>query len=148
LITLTAEEISAVRRFIAALEHEQQFLIDGDIDGLLPLAEEKNQLAKQLSALAERRQQALTAIGNTPPTMAAWLATLSDPAPGAAWQTLLDLAAQARELNSLNGKLIAERMRHNQQSLAILLAAGDNAALYGPDGQTRTAGGGRALGSA
>jgi flagella synthesis protein FlgN len=137
-----------VRRFIAVLEHEQQILIDGDIDGLLPLAEEKNQLATQLSALAERRQQALTAIGNTPSTMAAWLATLVDPAPGAAWQTLLELAAQARELNSLNGKLIAERMRHNQQSLAILLAAGDKAALYGPDGQTRTAGGGRALGSA
>jgi flagella synthesis protein FlgN len=137
-----------VRRFIAVLENEQQILISGDADSLLPLAEQKSKLATQLSGLAEQRQQMLTKTESTLTTMAAWLATLSDPAPAAAWQTLLELAGQARELNTLNGKLIAERMRHNQQALAILLSAGGKAALYGPDGQTRMTGGGRPLGSA
>jgi flagella synthesis protein FlgN len=80
--------------------------------------------------------------------MAAWLTAAADPAAQAAWSALLQLAGQARDLNALNGKLIAERLRHNQQALAILLAAGDQAALYGPDGQTRLAGSGRPLGSA
>ncbi len=143
-----AEEISAIRRFIAVLEDEQQILATGDIDRLMPLAEQKSQLATRLSDLAERRQRALNAAGKSPVTMATWLAGIADPAPGKVWQTLLDLAAQARELNTVNGKLIAERMRYNQQALTVLLAAGDKAALYGPDGQTRVAGGGRTLGSA
>lgn len=152
LMNLMAEEISAVSLFVSVLEDEQQILASGDIDRLLPLAEKKSRLASRLSEIAERRQQALTlvdsAAGSTPATMATWLTAITDPAAHGAWRKLLELAANARELNALNGKLIAERMRHNQQALAILLEAGDKAALYGPDGQTRVAGGGRQLGSA
>jgi flagella synthesis protein FlgN len=147
-MNLMAEEISAVRLFVSVLEDEQQILAGGDIDRLLPLAEKKSQLASRLSEIAERRQQALTAAGSTPATMAAWLATNTDSAAHSGWKTLLELAANARELNILNGKLIAERMGHNQQALAILLQARDKAALYGPDGQTRFGGSGRPLGSA
>lgn len=63
------------------------------------------------------------------------------------WQTLLSLAEKASALNRTNGKLIATRLAHNQQALSTLLAAANQAALYGPDGQARPVGGGRSLGS-
>lgn len=77
--------------------------------------------------------------------MAAWLG--GEEAARDTWQALLALAARARALNETNGRLIAERLAHNRQALAVLLAAADQAALYGPDGQPRPLGGGRSLGS-
>jgi flagellar biosynthesis/type III secretory pathway chaperone len=57
------------------------------------------------------------------------------------------MAEKARALNQTNGKLIATRLASNQQALATLMAAANQAALYGPDGQARPLGGGRSLGS-
>ena len=66
----------------------------------------------------------------------------------ARWDEVLELARSARAPNEINGKLILERMAHNQAALSVLLAAADQAPLYDADGHTRTVGGGRILGSA
>jgi flagellar biosynthesis protein FlgN len=59
----------------------------------------------------------------------------------------MELARRAHSLNQENGALIRTRMQHNQQALSVLLAAPDQAGLYGPDGQTWGGPGKRHLGS-
>jgi flagella synthesis protein FlgN len=81
--------------------------------------------------------------------MDAWLAR-NDPDGKlrASWQSLLALAAQARNLNILNGKLIGLHMQHNQQAFTALMNASNRAMTYGPDGQQQVGLGGRILGTA
>jgi flagella synthesis protein FlgN len=143
---LLAEETDTVRRFIAVLRQEQSLLADGQIDGLVAIAEEKSAFADRLGALARQRDAQVAAEGGE--NMGAWLAKPANQGQRDAWRQLLDLARQARSLNETNGKLIELRMQHNQQALAVLMAAADQAMTYGPDGQQRPAGGGRSFGSA
>lgn len=75
-----------------------------------------------------------------------WLAGL--PRVLARWDEVIGLARAARERNALNGKLITERMAHNQAALSLLLSAADQPPLYDAEGNTRAIGGGRMLGSA
>ena len=148
---LVSAEADALDEFVQLLETEQEALAAGEIDRLLPLAEQKNLSAGRLADMARQRNQALgaAALAADRVGMDAWLARH----PGAAavrrdWERLLGAAARARNLNELNGRLIAERVRHNQQALAALMAAGEQAALYGPDGQQRISGAGSTLGRA
>jgi flagellar biosynthesis protein FlgN len=77
----------------------------------------------------------------------AWLGTHS-PEGLAIWQKTLALAKRSQQLNRTNGELIQMKLRHNQQSLAVLSNAVNKANLYGPDGQPNFApGSGRSLGS-
>ena len=144
---LLGKEGVELRRFIDLLEREQSFLTQGDLNPLLSIAEEKSAAAERLGQLSAKREGQLAAEGCAG-DMGAWLAkpgrqTLAKP-----WQTVIDLAGKAKHLNETNGKLIALRFQHNQQALATLLAAADQAMTYGPDGQQRAPGGGRTLGSA
>lgn len=144
--SLLAEESDVLRRFLTLLEREQALLAAGDVDALAALAPEKSAFAEQLAHLAQRRESQLAAAKC--PRMGDWLARPGNGGLAAAWQQLLGLAAQAKALNETNGSLIALRLQHNQQALATLLAATNQAMTYGPDGQQRTPGGGRNLGSA
>ena len=54
------------------------------------------------------------------------------------WNTVLSLAAKARELNQLNGELIRIRMQFNSEALEILLRRQNSLDLYGPDGLAKT----------
>ncbi len=150
LASLVSDESAAVQRFLEVLEEEQRLLLGTDLDALMPLAERKAELAKQVAILDDRRQAALIESGLAAggEGMASWFASLGDPGPRAVWEKTLQMAARARDLNAENGVLINERLRHNQQALTILMEAGRSAALYGPDGQPRLKGGGRPLGSA
>ena len=147
---LLGSEIAALRAFVSVLQEEQQALAAGQLERLLPLAQDKTQLSEKLSALDDDRMRAVgwRDAADHSEEMAAWLQSAGQPHLDIAWRQLLELAARARDLNAVNGRLIAERMRHNQQALAILLAAGDAADLYGPDGQPRLGNRGRSLGSA
>lgn len=146
---LIAEEVARLRDFLVLLEQEQQALAAGDVERVLPLAEDKTRLFARLAALGEARGKALAADGFSADRqgMDGWMARHADRTGSRrAWEDLLALAANARALNQTNGKLIAERLAHNQQALTTLMAAANQAALYGPDGQSRPLGGGRSLG--
>ncbi len=148
--SLLDEEAARLRDFLALLEREQQALAQGDIDRLLPLSAEKTELCAVLAQLGEARAKALAAAGLAAgrPGMESWIGR--QPESGGArrnWQALLAMADKARALNQTNGTLIATRLANNQLALAALMAAADQAALYGPDGQARPPGGGRFLGS-
>lgn len=147
---LLDEELARLEEFVALLKEEQALLAAGDGDRLLALVESKTALANRLAALGEMREAALDrqGLGTGRAGMEAWLAKQGSPARQTAWQKFLALAAEARELNELNGKLIGLHMRHNQQALAALMSATDRAMVYGPDGQQSAGLSGRILGKA
>ncbi len=145
------EEINRLKEFIGLLEREQDLLKQGDTESLLPLIETKTSLANSLAAFAQARAEQLNRLGldTGRAGMEAWLARNDQGGKlREAWQTLLDLAAQARNLNITNGKLIGLHMQHNQQAFNALMSATNRAMTYGPDGQQQTGLGGRILGTA
>ena len=147
---LIKDELALLRRFVTLLQEEQQALIEGDLERLLPLAEEKSRQANALGQLAVGRNQVLSAQGLTADKrgMDAWLGSQAKTSPARNdWAALLALAAETRRLNELNGKLISTRMQHNQRALAVLAAATNQAMLYGPDGQQRPPTGSRDFGA-
>lgn len=109
----------ALQAFVDVLRREQDALATGDIEILAPLIAEKTALAERLNRIS-----------------------------AAEAAQFRDLISQAGALNEANGKLIAMRLRHNQQALNVLLAAADTAATYGPDGQQQSGVGSRILGKA
>ena len=139
------------------LQAEQSALIDGKVDNLVSLAQQKNEKVIELTQLAEQRNRFLTErAGSTNQIgMEAWLDSF-DPTDkqgaGKLWRELLDLARNAKELNQHNGQLIHTRLANNQQALAVLLSANTSSSnLYGKDGQAYAmppTGTGRPLGKA
>ncbi len=131
-------EIATLQRFCTLLEREQQMLGKGEIDALLPLLQEKNELAAALTAVAKQRVKALAAEGLAADRagVVAWFA--AHPTATRArtdWSLLLSLATEARELNRVNGELIQLRMQHNALALEALLGTTNPLGLYGSDGQ-------------
>lgn len=146
------DEQAVLSQFVNILQQEQAALTLGDVEQLNALVSDKTRLATRLAACADERHRLLAAL-HLPADrsgMSQWLAGPEVAATelGQTWNTLLSLASQAQALNATNGILIANRLQHNQQALNALLAASNQAALYGPDGQTHTQGKGRSLGSA
>jgi flagella synthesis protein FlgN len=147
---LLRREVDSLREFVVLLEQEREMLGQGATERLLPLIETKNSLAGALGTLAETRDGELArlGLGTGRAAMEAWLGRSGRAEERTAWENLLALAAQARELNVTNGKLIELHMRHNQQAFNALMGAADRAMTYGPDGQRHGGLGGRILGKA
>ncbi len=145
---LIGMEVTQLRTFITLLGREESLLVAGDTDALLALTNEKTELYHTLQRLHDARAMLLGRLGlaNSGEAIRSLCADMPDTL--TQWDEVLRLAAEARERNSLNGKLVIERMQHNQGALSILLAAADRPQLYDADGHARTTGGGRILGSA
>ncbi|GAO37522.1 FlgN [Sulfuricella sp. T08] len=143
-------ELRAFQDFIKVLQTEQDALVQGNVDPLLELARIKSEKVVLLSQLAENRARFLSALGYPQEQggMMKWLQQRDGGNPHIAelWQQLLALAENAQQLNQINGSMIDTQLRNNQQALAILQAAANQSALYGPDGQTQALGLGRPIG--
>lgn len=139
-----AAEAQTVAQFVDLLKLEQASLSSGNTDELPAYAEQKMGFAARLNALAAQRNAALAALGFTADRAGvdAWCAQHPGDA-ATAWAAVLSLAADARRLNRLNGDLIQIRLRYNAKALEALRGGSDSLNLYGPDGQSRTAGCGR-----
>jgi flagellar biosynthesis/type III secretory pathway chaperone len=138
-------ELIALRKFVALLTSEQEFLLGNDTENLLTLSDVKTQAANHLMELANARRKALLA--NSSETMETWLAKHA-PNSRSVWNDIRKFATEAQHLNSTNGELINSRMRNNHQALSVLHNATRSAAgLYGPDGQANLSSSGRHLGS-
>ena len=148
LALLIEAEAIQLGEFVELLAREEALLIAGDVDALVALCQDKNDRYRRLQRLSDDRSLLLGRFGQavTDAVIRDWLAGL--PRVLARWDEVLELARSARARNEINGKLILERMAHNQAALSVLLAAADQAPLYDADGHTRTVGGGRILGSA
>ena len=150
LADLLAQELGLLHSCVTLMRHEQSLLVDGKADVLAEIAEEKSGLAGQLARRAMAREEELGRRGYAAGRMGMddWIKSAEGTTSRRRWQQLLELATEARALNETNGKLIAVQLQHNQQALNTLLAAVDQAATYGPDGQQRAGASGRSLGSA
>ena len=148
LALLIEAEAIQLGEFVELLAREEALLIAGDVDALVALCQDKNDRYRRLQRLSDDRSLLLGRFGQpvTDAVIRSWLDGL--PRVLARWDEVLELARSARARNEINGKLILERMAHNQAALSVLLAAADQAPLYDADGHTRTVGGGRILGSA
>ena len=148
LATLSAERAALVR-FVALLEREQSMLVGNGVNQLLELSEQKSGDALCLNELAEARHTLLqkNIPGLSVDAIQPWLAAHS-PQSLVVWRGVCALAARAQKINRTNGELIKMKLRHNQQSLAVLSNAVNKANLYGADGQPNLSlGSGRSLGS-
>lgn len=133
------------------LAEERRVLNGAEADRLADIANEKSSLAAQLNRVEARRDTLLVKLGFARGRTGteAWLASL----PAAEterrqWAELLQLAAQARDENETNGRLIGLLLRQNQDALSVLLSGGADS-IYGTDGQQRSLSDGkRSLGSA
>lgn len=167
LLAVLTSERTALQNFVALLEREQGMLVENQTSQLLELSEQKSSDALSLNKLAETRRAILqknipqftdVPARRTPPNarpsggldadaIHAWLGAHS-PGGLAVWKELIALAERARQLNQINGGLIQMKLRHNQQTLAVLSNAANKANLYGPNGQPSfSPGSGRSLGS-
>ncbi|NUQ50810.1 MAG: flagellar protein FlgN [Phycisphaerae bacterium] len=148
LALLIEAEAIQLGEFIDLLGREESLLIAGEVDALIQLGQDKSERYRRLQRLSDDRSLLLGRLGLqvSDSTLRALLEDL--PRVLARWDEVLGLARIARERNALNGKLITERMAHNQAALAVLLAAADHPPLYDAEGHTRAIGGGRILGSA
>lgn len=138
-------ELLALRKFVALLTSEQEFLLNNDTENLLTLSDVKTRAANELMEMAGSRRKTL--LINSSDTMEAWLVKHA-PNSQAVWKDIQKFAAEAQHINTTNGELINSRMRNNQQALSVLHNASRSAAgLYGPDGQANISSSGRHLGS-
>ena len=138
LADILAAEADAVSAFVFLLQQEQTALKSGDADALPAIVEKKAAAACQLAPISASRNEVLARSGLSGDRdgMAAWLEKHpQDAAARRHWEKLQALAAEARELNRVNGELIRLRMNHNAQMLEALLAS-NRQDLYGADGQT------------
>jgi flagellar biosynthesis/type III secretory pathway chaperone len=131
-----ATEISGCEAFKKVLLSEQQALIDGDVDQLAKITEQKNASAEQLNTLADHRMLRIKALGFTPDKdgMQKWIREAGS-APNKLWKSLLTVAAEIQHINEVNGKLIYTRLQVTERTLSVLLAAVNQANLYGPSGR-------------
>lgn len=145
---LLGDLVAQLTRLNILLENEQALLVDGQVEALLALAEDKTAAIRQIQSAENLRAVTLAhgGVANEKNALARFFAEQDAPLQEL-WQHYGTLARRAHELNQLNGQLIQQHMRHNQQALTILLAAA-GPTLYGSDGQTANRPSGRLFGSA
>lgn len=131
-------EVTLLAQFVELLHREQVSLTQGVADDLPQLADQKNDLVIQLNQLSAQRAVILEALGLSADRAGidAWCAQAQDPEATDAWQKVLQLATEARELNRVNGELIQIRMQFTTKALEALGGAKNSLELYGPDGQS------------
>lgn len=131
------EEARLMADFLAVVQQEQEAIQSGTAEVLDELTPRKLELVTALNGAANGRNQWLSSHGFAEDKVGveAALQALPSPAVKAAWEELKALTTQAKEANSLNGKLLGMWMQHNNQALDILLSASGHSKLYGPDGQ-------------
>lgn len=136
--TLIENEARLLKQFVDLLRREQTSLSQGVAEDLPELAEQKNGLVVQLNHLSALRAAFLQARGFSQDRSGidAWFAQAKDPNVADAWQKVLTLATDARELNRVNGELIQIRMQFTAKALEALSGAKNSLELYGPDGQS------------
>ena len=120
----------------ALLEHEQQALIAGTIDGqqLERIATEKADLLQAVETTETGRARVQERLGYPAGRDGARRAA-ADAGCLEYWQTTIDQAAQTARLNDRNGRLISLRMAHNQQMLDYIHRITEKF-VYAADGRT------------
>ena len=131
-------EVALLEQFVELLRREQASLTRGVADDLPQIADQKNGLVIQLNQLSAKRAVFLEASGLSADRAGidTWCTQAQNQEAAEAWRRVLLLAAEARELNRINGELIQIRMQFTAKALEALSGAKNSLELYGPDGQS------------
>jgi flagella synthesis protein FlgN len=133
------DEQQVIGSIVELMKTEQQLLISADADGLSTITPNKLQLAQRAATLSRVRHKALAAAGFPAGEagMEPWLAVGGNAEQRDAWNRLLELTREAKELNRVNGMLVNRQLGQTQAALAELRGpAAAAAGVYGPGGQT------------
>lgn len=136
---LLDRERDAIARFIELLRQEQTSLRHGKPDHLLELAEQKDKIALELSHISRQRGALLERqeLANDRQGVETWCAKHAQSSTArATWSSILELAGEARELQRINGDLIALHLDYTTRALEVLSGREKALDLYGPDGQS------------
>jgi flagellar biosynthesis protein FlgN len=151
LAEIIATEADVVSAFVLLLKEEQEALKLGHAELLPEIVARKAATVGKLAPISAARNAALAQaqLAADRAGIEAWLEkNPADKAVSLHWENLQSLAAEARELNRLNGELIRLRMHHNAEILECLLAKSNRQDLYSADGQTAPAAARRIIDSA
>ena len=144
--TLPAEH-ERLSALLELMKQEQQLLMAADADALAELTPHKVALVQELAQLSRQRHATLGGMGfeASEAGMEAWAVSHADAETRAGWSGLLAAAAEAKELNRVNGLLINRQLAHNQTVLQALRTptGAAESTLYGAKGQTFGAGAAR-----
>jgi flagellar biosynthesis protein FlgN len=133
---VVGQEEVVLKQFINALTDEQNALKSGNADALDGIVDTKNRQIESLGRLAQQRNQLLRKAGFAIDRdgLRAWG---QNTAQTGLIDVFLQTADEARELNRVNGQLIAMRLNSTQAALAALTPhRAPSQGLYGPKGQT------------
>jgi flagella synthesis protein FlgN len=132
-------ELMHVKQMVGLLEEEQRELIAGELDRLEAIAGEKLTQSRALDLYAGRRAEFLRAQGFTGDARGLIACMQAAGARGKqlgeAWSRVVDVAAEARQLNEQNGALIRLRLASVDGRLAHLEAAAGGTTVYTSDGR-------------
>jgi len=137
LVDLLSRETELVREFIASLNGEQEALKRGEIEPLAAIGRRKAELVGLLNTAENERNAFLQQAGHSGDRdgMTAWLAKNRNDRPAAGlWAKLMQFVGEARQINELNGRLIAMRLQVTNQALDVLTRQSQRSSLYGRDG--------------
>ena len=139
-ISTVRDELALFATLMELMKQEQQFLVAADTDALGTITPQKAQLVAQMAALSKQRHAYLSAAGHAPEdgSMQAWLDQAGEPVSSELWQDLLAATRQAKEINRVNGMLIAKQLTNNQSIINAMRTptGAADASVYGPTGQT------------
>ncbi|MGM0535159.1 MAG: flagella synthesis protein FlgN [Pseudomonadota bacterium] len=133
---LLAHQQSRLETLNRLLEHEQEQLLCGTIDGpqLEAIANQKARLLLDLEETEAGRARVQRRLGYADDGEGARQAA-KDAGCLEQWQATLAMAADTARLNERNGRLVSLRMRHNQQMLDYIHRIAEKS-VYAPDGRT------------
>lgn len=151
LLNVVERELEQIEQFLAVLKQEQEALRVGEIAPMPEINQQKTALAESLAQLGEERRALLSEAGceGDRKGTSRWIDEFAPATPLAyTWSKLLAVANDARQVNALNGQLIAMRLAHANQALEVLTHSAHRPTLYGPDGQTASQSGRRIIDAA
>lgn len=138
LLACLEKEARLMDTFLQILQDEAKVLEDGATEtALAATTARKNQTSDELIEVATERNGWLVELGYGTDGPGLSEAAAQHPTLVPARQALLDITAQARELNEANGRIIEVFLDHNQRTLETLRRLGGLGDIYDASGRTR-----------
>ncbi len=137
--TLLHQDALLLNNLVSVLLKEQSSLVEMDIDVMESLLDEKAVLLQKITLATKARHLALgqASFEANENGMTGWINRNAHAKDRATWQTFQQQLAQAKELNRVNGQMINQHFRRNQETLNQLQGRPANTtSVYGPNGQT------------
>lgn len=135
------QEVIEMTLLAELLRLEELALIDGNVEKLSKLTQDKSKLLSLVSKLEIERKTHLQMQGHSADANGMqdyFNKNLPEVAAAEEWKKLLDVSEKAKESNRTNGILINRQFIRNQNALNILQQNSPTESLYSANGQSTT----------